>query len=113
MKTTAKVRKLKKTERVVRQLVRELDALADEHDLYRISDSEEAMDWIECLPIANLKESLNKEHGKPREKLSLQDLVQKQVLRKHYDKKAAELYSAVSEAHCAKIDVLIEAVCKI
>ena len=77
--------KIRNLERYCSELKLDIDAIEDEHSFYRMNSSQyEAMNWFDCLPIETLKESINREKGRPREKYSLKDLYNKFKLERLY-----------------------------
>jgi hypothetical protein len=101
---------LKELSKTVEELGLDLQAIAEEHDRYRLNSSneDEAMAWLHSLPIENLSDSLNKEHQLPRTKYSLNDMKHKFLLRKLHEKKKEELELLQLELNIAKIDCLIK-----
>lgn len=103
--TMTEIKKLTKT---VKELDLDIKAISDEHDRYCLKgSSEEIMNWFKSLPIETLRESIDREHKKPRTKYSLRDMKHKFELRKLHDKKTEELYLKKIELNIAKIDLLL------
>ena len=101
---------LKQLQETVQELDLDLQAIAEEHDKYCLKTvtDDEAMNWLHSLPIESLKDSLDKEHQRPRSKYSMHDIVHKSALRKLHDKKKNELEIHNCKLNIATLDVLIE-----
>jgi hypothetical protein len=100
---------LKQLQETVQELDLDLQAIAEEHDKYclKTSTDDEAMNWLHSLPIETLKDSLDKEHQRPRSKYSMHDIVHKSALRKLHEKKKNELESHKNKLNIARLDSLI------
>lgn len=94
--------------KVSKELQLDLKAIKEEYGLYQMSSDKEASDWFSSLPIRNLKDSLNKELGKPREYYSIHDMKVNYDLRKLYFKKLNELIDVESNIRVEKISLLID-----
>jgi hypothetical protein len=82
---------VKKLEKSIQELSLDLKAIIDEHDQYCWPSHEHAAAWFESLPIETLRESVEREHGEPRHKMSLHDLKHKFGLRRLHEKTQAKL----------------------
>ena len=100
---TSEPKKIRKLERSVKELSLDLQAITAEHDNYLFGDN-----WFTCLPIETLKESLDRQYGKPRNKPALGDLKHKFGLRKLHEQTKEKLNQVDSELKIAKIDGLLE-----
>jgi hypothetical protein len=99
------VRKLQKS---VRELDADLKTIVKEHDKYGINGTEEEIaQWFQCFPIETLRESIDFENHRPREKYSLQDMKKRFSLRKLHEKKKDALDKAKSDLRIAKIEILL------
>lgn len=105
-----RVRKLAKK---VDELLLDLNAIADEHERYRFGGMAAVESWINCLPIETLRESVERDHGKPRTKMALGDLKHKFGLRKLHEDYQEKLEQAEIELNVAKIDKVLEQIGKV
>ena len=110
-----KLSNVNQLQETVEELGLDLQAIADEHDLYclKTSSEVEAMAWMHSLPIETLSESLNNERQMPRSKYSLHDMHHKFALRKLHEKRKYELDIIKSQLISAKIDFLLSEIDKI
>ena len=106
-------RRVKRLEKKVDELLLDLNAIADEHDRYRFGGTAAVESWINCLPIETLRESINRDWGKPRTKMALGDLKHKFGLRKLHDDYQKRLERAEIELNVAKIDKVLEQIGKV
>jgi hypothetical protein len=100
---------LKALSKTVEELGLDLQAIAEEHDKYCLNSSSEddAMNWLRSMPIENLRDSLNRDSQRPRERYSLHDMKHKFALRKLHEKKKVEYETLQSKLIITKIDTLI------
>lgn len=92
----------------------DVQAIADEHDQYCLTatNEAEALNWFHSLPIESLSESLNRDHGRPRLKYSLRDMHHKFALRKLHEEKMEELERLKIRLSIAKIDAVLDMIAK-
>lgn len=108
LKSDNHARQVKRLLRSVRELDLDLKAIINEHDEYRLKcTNEEITDWFQSLPIETLKESCDREHGRPRTKYSLDHMRHKFALRRLYEKKLIELERKKSELIVANINHIL------
>lgn len=101
-------KQVKRLQKAVKELGLDLEAILEEHDRYRLKgSSEEVMDWFQSLPIETLRESIDREHKKPRTKYSLHDMKHKFELRKLHELKTKELEQKQSQLNVAKINSIL------
>jgi hypothetical protein len=86
-------RTVKRLERSIRELTLDLKAITDEHDRYCWPTHEQAVAWFESLPIETLRESVERDHGKPR----LHEKTQAQLEQKERDLREARYDRAIKE----------------
>lgn len=102
-------KQIKRIQRKVNNLNLDLQAIIEEHDRYIPKASDEAIaKWFDSLPIETLKESLDREKHRPREKYSLHDMKHKFALRKLYNQKQIELEKEEQKLNLAKIEYLLD-----
>jgi hypothetical protein len=100
----ARCRRLK---RHIKELYLDVKAIIEEHDRYRLGgDMDRIEQFFESLPIETLRESLERENGKPRTTFSLRDMHHKFGLRRLHDQKQAELERRQREYNIARMEVL-------
>lgn len=87
------IAKVKKLERRIKQLAKDMERIMLKHDSFRseFSSLNSLEKWFESLPIETIKELYCFEKNMPRAKLSLNDLEEKSRLRKEFLKKSIEL----------------------
>jgi hypothetical protein len=100
----ARCRRLRRN---IRELNLDVQAIIEEHDRYRLGgDPNRIEEFFESLPIETLRESLERENGRPRTTFSLRDMHHKFGLRKLHDKKMEELARRQCEYNIARIEML-------
>jgi hypothetical protein len=100
----ARCRRLK---RHIKELYLDVEGIIKEHDRYRLGGDQDRIEqFFESLPIETLRESLAREHGKPRTTFSLRDMHHKFGLRKLHDQKQQELECRQHEYNIAQIEVV-------
>ena len=97
-------RTVKRLEKNIQELTLDLKAIVDEHDRYCWPSHEQAAAWLESLPIETLHESLERQLGYPRHKMSLHDLRHKFGLRRLHEVTQYELEQTERELRIAKYD---------
>lgn len=100
--------RVKRLQKCVKELNLDLQAILEEHDRYRLKGSdEEVMNWFHSLPIETLRESCERERGKPRTRYSLHDMRHKFALRRLHEQKCNELVAKQAELNIAKINCIL------
>lgn len=105
---TSESKRIKQLRRSVKELYLDLEAITAEHDNYQFGDG-----WFSSLPIETLKDSLDRQLGKPRQKPALGDLKHKYGLRRLHEQTSNQLLKANSELRIAEIDGLLEKIGKL
>ena len=104
-----KKRELLRMNREVKKLARDLDELVDRHNEFRVGGGpQRVIEWFESFPIENLRESLDYDYDKPRQKLTLADLDEKGFIRREHYEKEEQLELAECKRTIAEIDFLLE-----
>jgi hypothetical protein len=101
-------KQIKKFQRNIKNLSLDVKAIIEEHDRYTLNGSKEEVEkWFHSLPIESLKESLNREYGRPRTRYTLHDMKHKFALRKLYEQKQDALVEEQRKLNIAKIDYIL------
>lgn len=109
----SKTKTIKNIEQEIVETTLDIKAIMEEHDRYKFKSEQEAYTFIESLPIETLKESLDKDNGKPRSRISLKDIPHVNRLHREFDKKQDSLMKLKKDLFIAKIDELQEKINKI
>ena len=106
--------KLRRLRRSVMSLSLDVQAIEQEHDMYRLDgDLQTAEEWFHSMPIESLGDSLAHDRGYPLGKYSLHDMKHKFKLRKLHEQKLEELELKQIEFNVAKIENILSKIKKI
>lgn len=109
-----KKRELLRMNREVKKLARDLDELVDRHNAFRVGGgAQRVIEWFESFPIETLRESLDYESDRPRQKLALCDLEEKGRIRRAHYEKEEQLELAEHKRTIAEIDFLLEKIAQV
>lgn len=105
--------KTKQLEEEIKETTLDIKAIIEEHDRYKFKSDKEVYAFMESLPIETLRDSLNKDLGKPRSKISLKDIPHIAKLYREFDKKQESLQKLKNDLFIAQVDELQEKINKI
>lgn len=103
-----KLSRTKQIEKEIKKTTLDIKAIMEEHDRYKFKSDKEAYAFMESLPIETLTDSLNKDLGKPRSRISLKDIPHVNKLHREFDEKQESLKKLKNDLFIAQIDELQE-----